>query len=41
MLRKVVRELDAVPVFLARLLDQILSEIAKTNEDQEMDMNDE
>ena len=41
MLRKVVRELDAVPVFLSRLLDQILSETAKTNEDQEMDMNDE
>ena len=36
-LRKVVREVRRVPVFLAMLLDQILSETIENSEDQEMD----
>ena len=36
-LRKVVREVKRVPVFLAMLLDQILSETIENSEDQEMD----
>ena len=39
-LRKVIREVENVPVFLASLLDQILRQTAKTNEDQQMDMNE-
>ena len=37
MLRKVVREVKRVPVFLAMLLDQSLRETIENSEDQEMD----
>lgn len=36
-LRKVVREVKRVPVFLAMLLDQSLRETIKNSEEQEMD----
>ena len=39
-LRKVIREVENVPVFLARLLDQILAETANTSEDQQTDMTE-
>ena len=37
MLRRVVREVKRVPVFLAMLLDQSLRETIKNSEEQEMD----
>merc|ERR550517_956761 len=40
-LRQVIREVEDVPLFLVRLADQILSEVAEKNsEDQQMETND-